>query len=87
MLQTIDDDRPRWPALPLGEPQQLHGRAVEAFQQPEPLPGDRWLQPPPDVPDALALSLAPGGVSAGLGVIAQPGQHDGVQGAVELAVA
>jgi hypothetical protein len=40
-----------------------------------------------DVPVGLAFGSAAGGVAAGGGVEAQPGQGDVVQGAVELAVA
>jgi hypothetical protein len=44
------------------------------------------LKAPPDVTNALALTTASGGIGAGLRVVAQSDQHDGVQGAVELAV-
>ena len=40
----------------------------------------------PDVVDALALGPPPGGIGAGIGVVAEPGHHHGMQGAVELAV-
>jgi hypothetical protein len=62
-------------------------RAVVAFQQLEQLPGDGPLQAPTDISDALALGSAPDGVGPGSWVIAQPGQHDRVQSAVQLAVA
>jgi hypothetical protein len=48
--------------------------------------GDGALEAALDVAQALALGGPPSGVGLGLGVVAQPHQHHGVQGAVELVV-
>jgi hypothetical protein len=61
--------------------------SVVALKELEELPGDRPLQASPDVAGALAFGGAPGGVDAGVGVVAEPGHHHGVQGTVELPVA
>src|SRR5690242_3707474 len=51
------------------------------------LAGDVALEASFDLAVGLALGSAAFGVGAGVGIVAQPGQRDGVQGAVELAVA
>jgi hypothetical protein len=65
----------------------LYAYAAIAFQQLEQLPGDGPLQAAADLADALALAASPRGTGTGLRIVAQPGQHNRVQGPVELAVA
>src|SRR6266508_6533069 len=65
----------------------LDAGLVVALQQSEQLPGDDPLQAALDVSRALALGGPSGGVGAGLEVIAQADQRDGVQRLVELPVA
>jgi hypothetical protein len=59
---------------------------VIALEQSEQLPGDAGSQAAFGVAWALVLGGAPSHVGADVGVDAQAHQHDGVQGAVELAV-
>jgi hypothetical protein len=65
----------------------LDAGLVVAFKQPEQLAGDDASQAALGVAAAFALGGAAGHVGAGVGVGAQAHQQDGVQGAVELAVA
>ena len=50
------------------------------------LAGDVALQAADGFPAGLAVGDAPGEVGAGVGIPAQPGEHDGVQGAVGASV-
>ena len=65
----------------------LDGSSVVALKEVEQLPRDRPFKAPANVTIAFPLGPAPGGVGAGVQIVAQPCEHDGVQGAVELAVA
>jgi hypothetical protein len=60
---------------------------VVAFQESEQLAGDDAPEAALGVAPALAFGGAAGQVGAGVGIGAQAHQQDGVQGAVELAVA
>jgi hypothetical protein len=62
----------------------LHRRSVVALKEREELSGNGPLQASPDIADALALGPPPGGIGAGVGVIAEPGHHHGVERPVEL---
>jgi len=67
-------------------PEDLDAGLVVALQESEQLPGGDPLQAAFDIPRALALRGASGGVGAGFRVIAQADQRDGMQCLVELAV-
>ena len=56
-------------------------------QRVEDLAGDVALQAADGFPAGLALGDTAGEAGAGMAVSAQPGQHDGVQGAVGASVA
>ena len=64
----------------------LDAGLIVALQEPEQLPGEDPLQAALDIPRALALGGAPGGVGPRFRVIAQADQRNGVQDLVELAV-
>jgi hypothetical protein len=68
-------------------PEYIDAGLVVALQQPEQLAGDDAAQAPLGVASGLALSGAAGQVGASVGIDAQAHQQDGVQRAVELAVA
>ena len=64
----------------------LHAGLVVALEELEQLAGDAPLEAPLDVAAGRGLGGAAGGVGAGLGIVAEPGERDGVQGGVGLAV-
>ena len=64
----------------------LHAGLVVALEELEQLAGDAALEAPPYVAAGLALGAAAGGVGTGLGIVAEPGERDGVQDGVALAV-
>jgi hypothetical protein len=68
-------------------PEDFDAGSVVAFQQSEQLAGEDAPEAPLGVAAALALGGAAGHVGAGVGIDPQAHQQDGVQRAVELAVA
>jgi len=68
-------------------PEYFDAGLVVAFEQPVELAGDDAAQAPLGVAPGLAFGGAAGQVGASVGIDAQAHQQDGVQGAVELAVA
>ena len=67
-------------------PEDLGAGLVAGFEKLEQLTGDEALEAPSDLAGALALGDTSGGIGTGVGIVAEPGHHDGVQRAVELAV-
>ena len=65
----------------------LDGSSVVALKEVEQPPRDRPFKAPANVTIAFPLGPASGGVGAGVQIVAQPCEHDGVQGVVGLAVA
>src|SRR6266487_4040760 len=80
-----------WTALKLlyvlsSRAEDLGAGLIAAFEKFEQLPGDETLEAPSDLARALALSGASGGVSTGVGVVAESGHDDDMERAVALAI-